>query len=127
MKPLLIVCLGGALGSGARYLVSSWFAHTIASDFPWGTLAVNATGSFLIALILHLAGSTGAIGPEARLFLTTGVMGGFTTYSAFNYESTELFRGGAWNVGVAYVALTVLGCMVAGLLGLIVARDLIAR
>jgi CrcB protein len=127
MKQLLIVCLGGALGSGARYLVSSWFANTIGSGFPWGTLAVNTIGSFLIAMILHLAGSSGAIGPEARLFLATGVMGGFTTYSAFNYESTELFRDGSWNFGVAYIALTVLGCMVAGLLGMIVARDLIAR
>jgi len=124
MKPLLIVCLGGALGSGARYLVSSWFANAISSGFPYGTLAVNTVGSFLIALILY---STGATSPEMRLFLTTGVMGGFTTYSAFNYESTQLLRGATWGIGFFYICVTLLGCMAAGLLGMVVARSLTGR
>jgi CrcB protein len=124
MKPLLLVCLGGALGSGARYLVSSWLAGAIGSGFPYGTLAVNAVGSFLVAVVLY---SAGAVSPEVRLFLTTGVMGGFTTYSAFNYESTQLLRGDTWGIGFFYICVTLLGCLAAGLLGMVVARSLTGR
>lgn len=127
MTRLLIVCLGGAVGSGARYLVSTWVARAAPSAFPAGTLAVNALGSFLIALIMHVGLSTEAIPPMWRLGLTTGVMGGFTTYSTFNYETTELLREGATLLAFANLAATLAVCLVAGFLGLAVGKWLTGR
>lgn len=123
MTRLLLVCAGGALGSGARYLVSTWAARALGADFPRGTLIVNALGSFLLALLLGLAGTREAITPEARLFLGAGVLGGFTTYSSFNYETLALLERGVWPAAVN-VALTVLGCLAAGFAGIVAARAL---
>jgi CrcB protein len=120
---LLLVCAGGALGSGARYLVSTWAARALGADFPRGTLIVNVLGSFLLALLLGLAGTREAITPEARLFLGAGVLGGFTTYSSFNYETLALLERGVWPAAVN-VALTVLGCLAAGFAGIVAARAL---
>ena len=92
--------------------------------FPMGTLAVNVTGSFLIALVAELAGRTTAISPELRLFLTTGVMGGYTTYSSFNQETLRLAHDGSAVLGTLNVVLTVAGCAAAGLLGMAAARML---
>jgi CrcB protein len=119
---LVIVCVGGALGSGARYLVASWAAEAFGPGLPRGTLLVNLAGSFLIALVIGLSTRTAAISPEVRLFLTTGVMGGFTTYSSFNYEMLHLVEEGAVEYALAYVAITLLGCLLAGTLGLLTAR-----
>ncbi|HSD21483.1 MAG TPA: fluoride efflux transporter CrcB [Anaeromyxobacter sp.] len=123
MIRLLLVCAGGALGSGARYLVSTWAARALGADFPRGTLIVNVCGSFLLALLMGVAGPREAISPEARLFLGAGVLGGFTTYSSFNYETLALLERGVIHA-VANVALTVLGCLGAGLAGLVAARAL---
>jgi len=127
MTRLLVVCLGGAFGSGARYLLSTWVARVAPSAFPAGTLAVNALGSFFIALIMHVGLSTDAISPMWRLALTTGVMGGFTTYSTFNYETTELLREGATGLAFANVAVTIAVCLVAGFLGLALGKWLAGR
>lgn len=118
---LLIVCAGGALGSGLRYLVSGWVAAAGAT-FPLGTLTVNVLGSFLLGAIMQVALTTDAIAPATRLFLTTGAMGGFTTYSTFNYETLELIDQGAWALALGNLCATVLGCLLAGLLGLAVGR-----
>ena len=117
MSRALLVAVGGALGSVARYGVGVAAPRVLGSGFPWGTLIVNVTGSFLIALVMHLAVATAAISPSARLFLTTGVMGGFTTYSSFNYETLNLVGERLWGVAALNVALTVLVCLVAGVLG----------
>ena len=122
MMRFLLVCIGGAAGSGARYLVGGWVASAFGPTFPAGTLVVNAAGSFLISVVMHLGLAAGAISPELRIFLTTGVMGGFTTYSSFNYELVGLFERGAWLVGIAYLGATVLGCLASGVLGLWAAR-----
>jgi CrcB protein len=119
---LLLVCLGGGLGSGLRYLVGGWVASASGGSFPFGTLTVNVLGSFLLGLIVQVALATDAVSPGARLFLTTGVMGGFTTYSTFNYETLELFDQGAWLLATANLLATVVGCLVAGLLGLAAGR-----
>ncbi len=126
MGKLLIVFIGGALGSVARYLVATWAAAAFGPDFPRGTAIVNLVGSFLIALIMGVSLGTGAISPNLRLFLTTGIMGGFTTYSSFNYETLHFVEEGALGYAAGYVTLTVVGCFVAGLLGLASAR-LLAR
>jgi len=117
MSRVLLVAVGGALGSVARYGVGVAAPRVLGSAFPWGTLLVNVVGSFLIALVMHLAVATAAISPSARLFLTTGVMGGFTTYSSFNYETLNLVGERLWGVAALNIAVTVVGCLVAGVLG----------
>jgi CrcB protein len=125
MGRLLLVCFGGALGSGARYLVATWAAQGYGSDLPRGTLLVNLVGSFLITLILGLALRTTTISANARLFLTTGVMGGFTTYSSFNLEVLRLYEEGALGYAAGYLWLTVVGCLAAGALGSLATRLLV--
>jgi len=122
---LFLVCLGGALGSGARYLVALGAARVLGSAFPWGTLAVNVAGSFLVTCVVHLSVASQAVSPELRLFLATGVMGGFTTYSTFNHETLQYLRDGALLLGAANLVLTVSACLAAGVLGLAAARALV--
>jgi CrcB protein len=119
---LLLVCAGGAVGSGARYLVSTWAARQLGADFPRGTLLVNATGSFLLALVFGLRAE--ALSAEARLFLGAGLMGGYTTYSSFNYETLALVERGAPGLAAVNVLVTVGACLAAGLLGLLAGRAL---
>ena len=122
MTRFLIVCGAGAVGCGARYLVSLWANARLGTAFPYGTLIVNVAGSFLIALVIELSIRLASFPPNLRLALTTGFMGGLTTYSSFNQESTTLLLGGHAGRGLANLAITVLGCLAAGLLGLWVAR-----
>ncbi len=124
MARFLIVCAGGAIGSGARFLLSTAMARAFGPQFPVGTLLVNVTGSFLIALVTELSLRTGAISPDLRLFLTTGVMGGYTTYSSFNYETLRLAEDGSLGLAALNLGITVAGCLVAGVLGLLSARAL---
>ena len=119
-----LVALGGAIGSVARYGVGALAAQLFGATFPWGTLLVNLTGSFLIATIMHVALSGTAISLELRIFLTTGIMGGFTTYSSFNYETLALINQRAYGLAGLNVAATVVGCFVAGVLGLATGRGL---
>lgn len=123
MERFLIVCGAGALGCGARYLISLWIG---ARAFPYATLAVNVAGSFAIALVLELSIRIAGFPPNLRLALTTGLLGGLTTYSSFNYESTAMLGGGQALRGLLYVGATVVGCFGAGLLGLAAARRLAA-
>jgi CrcB protein len=127
MSRFLLICLGGAVGTGARYLTALWAAAALGSSFPFGTLIVNVLGSFLIAFIMHVGGATELISSDARAILTTGVMGGFTTYSTFNYETTNYLREGAWLFAAANATATVAGCLVAGFAGLAVARLVVGR
>jgi len=122
MRRLALVVLGGGFGSGARYLVGGWVAQAVGSAFPYGTIAINALGSFLISAVMYLGLTAGAISPDLRLLLATGVMGGFTTYSTFNYESLAFFQQGAWLLGALNILATVFLCLAAGALGLILSR-----
>lgn len=127
MEKLLLVCLGGAVGSGARYLVSGWVARAFPSVFPWGTMTVNAAGSFLLGLLMVVGLTTETLSPAWRIALTTGALGGFTTYSTFNYETTELLREGATVLAVANMVGTIVICLVFGLLGAAAGRLLAGR
>ena len=118
MIPFLWVCIGGAFGSGARYLVSTWAAAAFGASFPLGTLLVNVVGSFLIAFIMRLALATELVPPMLRLFLTTGILGGFTTYSTFNFDTLGMLDDGSFGAAAANLGLTVAGCLVAGVAGL---------
>lgn len=124
MTRVLLIGLAGALGTLSRYGVGLWAGRTLGTGFPYGTLIVNVVGCFLIALIYQLALSTTLISPTLRLTLTTGFMGGLTTYSTFNYESTDLLRQRAWAEGFLNIGVTLVACFVAGLLGLALARRL---
>lgn len=126
MDRLLWVCLGSALGGGARYLIALAAQTLLGASFPFGTLAVNMLGSFLIGLIMHVGLETTLISPAARIFLTTGIMGGLTTYSTFNYETLQLASDGEWLSAAANVVVTVLVCLAAGVLGLASGRALVA-
>jgi CrcB protein len=116
MTRFLLICLGGAAGTGARYLTSLWAASAFGPAFPFGTLIVNVAGSFLLGFLMQLAVTSPV--------LTTGVMGGFTTYSTFNYETTSYFRQGAWLMGVTNIAATLGLCLIGGLTGMALARML---
>ena|SRR5579859_6159047 len=100
MSRLLLIGFAGALGTIARYLVGIWASKTLGTAFPYGTLVVNVVGCFLIALVAQIAVSTTLISPTFRLTLTTGFMGGLTTYSSFNYETTRFFQDRAWAAGL---------------------------
>lgn len=119
MGRFLLVCGAGALGCGVRYLVGLWIGQRA---FPYATLIVNVVGSFLIALVLELSLRVASFPPNLRLALTTGFMGGLTTYSSFNYETTALASTGQSSRALLYVGATLIGCVLAGLLGLWLAR-----
>lgn len=119
MARFLWICLGGAAGTGARYLLSGWLLRAAGPGFPWGTLAVNVLGSFLLGLIMQVSLTTGLISPALRLALTTGVMGGFTTYSTFNYETLQYLQQNEWLAAFTNVAVTLLVCLAAGALGVL--------
>jgi CrcB protein len=117
-----LVCLGGAVGTGARFLVSGWALTVLGPNFPYGTLAVNVIGSLLLGIIMHLGLTTDLLSPTLRLTLATGVMGGFTTYSTFNYETLRYFQEGAWARAFLNVVVTLLLCLLAGVAGVALAR-----
>lgn len=122
MQQLLLVALGGALGSVLRYLTVTAAIRWLGADFPWGTLAVNLVGSFMIGVVNELGAEALVLSPETRLFLTTGVMGGLTTYSAFSYETARLMERQAWASAWTYVVVTTAACVALCFLGFAAAR-----
>ena len=125
MYRLLLVCLGGAIGTGARYLVATTAPRFFGSSFPFGTLAVNLLGSFCLGAIMHVGLTTTLLSPTMRIVLSTGVMGGFTTYSTFNYETLEFLREGALGLAGLNVAATLVLCLLGGALGTLAARGIV--
>lgn len=125
MARFLWICLGGAVGTGARYLLSGWVLRALGPSFPFGTLAVNVIGSFLLAALMCVGLETSALSPTLRLALAAGVMGGFTTYSTFAYETLQYLQEGALALGVLNVLVTVLACLAAAFLGWAGARWLV--
>ena len=117
MSRFLWICAGGAAGTGARYLLSGWALAALGPSFPYGTLAVNLIGSFCMGLFVPLGHASPGLSPTARLALTTGVLGGFTTYSAFNEQTLRFTQEGSYGLALANVGATLAGCLAAGLLG----------
>jgi fluoride exporter len=126
MRHLLLVAAGGALGSVLRYLVATLALTWPGPTFPWGTLAVDLIGSFAIGVVQQLALEALVLGEDARLFLSTGVLGGLTTYSAFSYESVRLLETGAGTAAWLNIVVTTAACLVLCFLGLTTARVLLA-
>jgi fluoride exporter len=127
MSRLLLVCLGGAVGTGARYLLALWLPRAPGASFPCATLLVNVAGSFLLGALMHAAPTAGLMSPTLRLVLATGVMGGFTTYSTFNQETLEYLRAGAFAMAGLYVMATLLACLAGGMAGVALGRWLAGR
>jgi CrcB protein len=113
------VAFGGALGSVARYGCAGFVARLAGTSFPWGTLLVNVTGSFVIGVLAALLTSDGRplVAGDARAFLMVGVLGGFTTFSSFSVETLTLARGGEWAAAGGNVVASVALCLIAVWLG----------
>ena len=125
MERFLFICLGGAIGTGMRYLTANLAVRWLGVDFPYGTLIVNVVGSFLIGLIQQV-GVTSLLIPETtRLFLTVGIMGGLTTYSSFSYETLRLAQIGAWGQAWINVLVTTAVCLGVCFLGIVVGRMIV--
>ena len=107
MKILLLVGTGGFIGSALRYYTSQFIQGKLFSTFPYGTLGVNVIGCFIIGVLFALA-EKGNLAYEWRLFLATGICGGFTTFSAFSIETISLFREGQLHSAFLYIAASVL-------------------
>jgi len=119
MDRLLLVCLGGAIGSGARYLASEWTKGR--SEHPTGTWLVNIAGSFLLGFITAALVDS-SLSPAWKLGLTAGLMGGFTTYSTFSHETVVFLQRGAFGHAAINVGLTIVVCLIATSLGLWLGR-----
>lgn len=114
MINILLVGGGGFLGAVARYLLSGWVLHhSMDSKFPWSTFAVNILGCFVIGALSGITERTDLIGPHLRLLLFTGVLGGFTTFSAFGFDTFFLLRRGHWAVAALYAGASVMVCILA--------------
>ena len=126
MERFLWICLAGAAGTDARYLVALWAAHRLGSTFPFGTLIVNLVGCFAVAAVMHAALAL-SWSATVRSAITIGFIGGLTTYSSFNYETSRLLEEGAAGSAMLNVMATILGAFAAGWLGMLCARLLLGR
>lgn len=126
MERYFWICLAGAAGTGARYLIALWAGRWFGSAFPYGTLVVNVGGCFAISAIMYAALAQGW-SPTLRSALTIGFLGGLTTYSSFNYETTRLLEEGSPAAAAFNAAMTIGGAFGAGLLGTVCARQLLGR
>lgn len=100
---VLLVALGGAIGSVARYLVGGWFAVRFGSALPYGTFVINVTASFIIGFFLAFAQERVGVGPYWRLFIAVGFVGGYSTFSTFEYEGIRLLQSGEMLFGALYL------------------------
>jgi CrcB protein len=117
----LLVMAGGALGSAARYLVGKLTLGWLGPDYPWGTLAVNLIGGFLMGLLAGMLARTGG-SEHTRLLLGVGVLGGFTTFSAFSLDTALMIERGLWGVAIGYALVSVIGSVLALFGGLFLVR-----
>lgn len=118
MKVILAIAVGGALGSVARYVMAGQVSRWAGGDFPWGVLAVNVVGSFVMGLLVELTALRWSVSPELRALLLVGVLGGFTTFSSFSLDAALLIERGAWGPALGYVLGSValsIGGLFAGL------------
>ena len=123
-RSILLVGLGGFVGSVARYLVAVLLAGQISSVFPLATLTVNILGCFVIGVLFALSDRGSILSPEWRILLTTGFCGGFTTFSTFSYESLRLMQDGEYFYLAAYVLISVVVGLAATYVGIVLIRAL---
>ena len=121
LKILLLIGSGGFAGSVLRYMLSQVIQNKFLSSFPYGTMSVNIIGSLLIGVVYGLV-EKGNLSPEARLFLATGILGGFTTFSAFTMDALNLLQEGLWLESVSYVLVSVVLGVVAAFMGIFIIK-----
>lgn len=126
MKLLLLAASGGAIGAGARHLVNTTFGAWTDGGFPWATLTVNVVGCFLMGLLIEALALRFDGSIELRTFLATGILGGFTTFSAFSFDFAHLAQRGDLTTGLVYVAASVLLSIAAVFAGLAFAKAILA-
>ncbi len=123
MQTFFLISIGAIVGANLRYAVAQWIAK-FSPSFPGGTLIINITGSFLIALFLTWTSERVLADPRWRLLIAVGFCGGYTTYSSFAYETIRLLEQGQWTAFVANILLTNVLCLAAVLAGSALARSL---
>ena len=112
MKLLALAALGGAFGASGRYLVGVFALRTFGLGFPYGTFLVNVLGAIIMGLFIHMLATKFNGSAELRTFFATGVLGGFTTFSAFSAE-TWLLAVHSWLLAIGYIVVTVVACLLA--------------
>ncbi len=122
MKMVLMAAMGGAIGASARYLVGVGALRLIGTGFPWGTLIVNVGGSLIMGLMIETFALRYSVSNEFRTFLATGVLGGFTTFSAFSLDIAVLMERKAQGLAVIYLGASVGLSVLALFAGLYIAR-----
>lgn len=122
---ILYIALGGIVGTLSRYGLEGWIHARTTSGFPLGTLTVNLTGSLLLGFMLRLATGAVLISPDLRAGLTIGFCGAFTTMSTFSYESVTLLNDGDYLRAALYMGATILGCVLAVILGTALANKIL--
>ena len=118
--------LGGAVGTAARYLLTTVVQSRATTTFPVATWIINVTGSILLGFLMRYGLERSTAGPEVRLLLTTGFCGGYTTFSTFSYETARLIEDGDWRQGAAYVVASVVVSLLGTFVGFAIARALAA-
>lgn len=124
MQNILLVALGGALGASARHLANGLALRIAGPAFPWGTMAINITGSLAMGVFIELLARRFNASNELRLFVATGILGGFTTFSAFSLDFAVLWERGPIAPAVAYALVSVVGSILALFFGLWLVRSL---
>ncbi|MBV8031947.1 MAG: fluoride efflux transporter CrcB [Betaproteobacteria bacterium] len=113
LQTLLAVAIGGAAGSVARFVVGVWSTRALGDGFPWGTLFINVSGSFLIGLFVELFALHWDAPQPMRVFLAVGICGGYTTFSTFSLDTYVLIERGQYGFAATYVAASVIGSIAA--------------
>jgi len=124
MMRLTVIALFGAAGALARYALSGWVYRAFGESFPYGTLAVNLIGCFLLGFVIHVNQTTELIPVELRQGITMGMLGAFTTFSTFGYDTLELLQSGQWRIGCLNIAVSVVFGLAAVWLGMSLGRQL---
>lgn len=122
MREAIYIAIAGGIGALGRYYISGFFHKLLGESFPYGTLAVNFIGSFLLGLIMQISLGTDIIPQNLRLAFTLGFLGAFTTFSTFSYETLKLFEDGAWLMGGANILANVLLGIAAAFAGIMLGR-----
>lgn len=117
MMNIVFVGLGGFIGASTRYLISLYASKLFTSKIPIGTLTVNILGSLIMGIVMELTLKTSLISPHMKLFLTTGFLGGLTTFSTFSYETMELIEKGELLLAIFNIALNLLLSLGGAILG----------
>lgn len=125
MAIVLWIAAGGALGSALRHLVNVSAARVLGAEFPWGTAIVNVLGSFVMGTLIAFMALKWSASQEARAFLTTGILGGFTTFSAFSLDFAVLVERRAYDLAASYAAASVALSLLAIFAGLWLTRTLL--